>query len=403
MTANYWNKSDQGFQMDSEGLVVSMVTSGKYGFDISNKKFGLGVFITPATTNVYDVYYDSTLVKQEYQVSEYKAQIGLQGWIFYLLAKYMPYPLQIFRFGCCLAVSLVMVLISVQLFKRYGLLLASCFYIVSLYSAWITNFAPNLFWVEFTWFVPMLLGLICVNHLDKRAYLYPLFFLSIALKCACGYEYISVIMLSSILFLIVDWICVSKTDNRQRKILLRTIFTIGIISVLAFATIIVIHSWIQGEGNISEGLGEIFKRDVLRRTFGNAENYGKENTGALNASVIKVLAIYLYNGVKGAHVLILSFCSLLIIVYKMVRERYYNREDVLLFVLSFLCCTSWFVLGKAHSYIHIHVNYVMWYMGYVQINTYIIVKFILNLMYRFGIYQDLSLCIKTQIEEEIQH
>ena len=50
--------------------------------------------------------------------------------------------------------------------------------------------------------------------------------------------------------------------------------------------------------------------------------------------------------------------------------------------IVFLCTTlSWFVLGKAHSYIHTHMNYVLWYFGFVQISIYIIIKFICEKIY----------------------
>ena len=45
-----------------------------------------------------------------------------------------------------------------------------------------------------------------------------------------------------------------------------------------------------------------------------------------------------------------------------------------LLLFAFLTSISWFVLGKAHSYIHTHLNFVMWYFGFVQLILYIPIK-----------------------------
>ena len=42
-----------------------------------------------------------------------------------------------------------------------------------------------------------------------------------------------------------------------------------------------------------------------------------------------------------------------------------------LLISAFLTSVSWFVLGKAHSYIHTHMNFAMWYFGFVQLLFYI--------------------------------
>jgi hypothetical protein len=42
MTCVFWKNTHYYFQKDSEALAVSMVTAGRYGFDISNNHFGLG-------------------------------------------------------------------------------------------------------------------------------------------------------------------------------------------------------------------------------------------------------------------------------------------------------------------------------------------------------------------------
>ena len=161
-------------------------------------------------------------------ISEYQSQYGLQGKLFRKLAKVIANDdmYSNMHLICSILTALVFTLIVIVLNKKYGLLMASCFYFVFLLSPWIVFFARNLYWVEFTWFIPMLVGLICSWKLEKAPIRISCYFfaaISIFLKCLCGYEYISVIMISLISFLLVDLIVSIRKANRSRiKLLIRS-------------------------------------------------------------------------------------------------------------------------------------------------------------------------------------
>ena len=53
-----------------------------------------------------------------------------------------------------------------------------------------------------------------------------------------------------------------------------------------------------------------------------------------------------------------------------ITDNYANTQG---YTVSFLATISWFVLAKAHSYIHTHMNYVLWYFGFVQVCLYILI------------------------------
>ena len=380
-TLLFFNKST-GFQSDSEELVVRMIAAARHRIDNDNRKFGLGDLVS-TQENAYiqgiNIFTDSHVNPEQYYVVERKQQIGLQGWIFYFMTKYgLPMPYSVPKLGCSLLLAVVLFFICYELFKKYGLIFSGVFYTVTITSSWIVNFAPNLYWVEFTWFIPMLLGLVCLNNPGKRLFLYPLFFLSIVVRSACGYEYITVIMLSSIMFLVVEWLCALKENRQYSNTLLRTIFMIGIMSLLGFAVTILIHSHMRAEGDIIAGLKNIYRYDVQRRTFGNAVDFPEVLTSSLNASVIDVLLLYLTKDGAGLLALLLSIATTAIMIHRHIKKHHPLNKEFWLFIVSFITCTSWFVLGKAHSYIHTHMNYVLWYMGYIQICTYIVLKFLLN-------------------------
>ena len=55
-----------------------------------------------------------------------------------------------------------------------------------------------------------------------------------------------------------------------------------------------------------------------------------------------------------------------------------------MFIVFLGTTLSWFILGKAHSYVHTHMNYVLWYFGFIQICLYIIIKFACQKICKIG-------------------
>lgn len=68
----------------------------------------------------------------------------------------------------CFLLALILTTICIQIKRRYNRLLASVFFLVFWLSPWIIKFAPSMYWVEFLWFLPMLIGLYCLNNIDCK-------------------------------------------------------------------------------------------------------------------------------------------------------------------------------------------------------------------------------------------
>lgn len=316
----------------------------------------------------------------------YPSQFGLQGRVFRSVAKYMDYntSIQYLKLLCSIGTAGVFCLICFLLYRKYNGLLAGCFYITFLLSPWIVNFARNLYWVEFTWFLPIAVGLLCAIKIDSKRWRFLSYIVgwaAIFIKCLCGYEYLTAIMLGMISFLLADWFEALRHHERQNaKRLFFTVFFLGISALLGFVCAFCIHGHMVGNGDIVTGVVSILKNDVLRRTNGGSlADFGAEYWPSLNASIWEVIKTYfqfstqLLTGIQGNIFPMLVISPIVCFFYNAALRRQ-EWKDVSLYVLSFVTSISWLVLAKAHSYIHTHMNYVLWYFGFVQICIYILCK-----------------------------
>lgn len=321
----------------------------------------------------------------------YFAQYGLQGKLFRHIARYMEEDKIInnLHFICCFLTAFVFVLITIIIAFKYNRIMAGCFFVTFWLSPWVICFARNLYWVEFTWFIPMLIGLFCiwkVNNRKCRIISYIAAFLSICVKSLCGYEYISVVMMGLISFLLVETIVAIIQKNKDKTTLyIRTILLLGLLALAGFMTAIIIHAELKGSGDIIEGIKLIKEGDMLRRTIGaDLNEYDPVYWPSFNASIWETYSMYfkfgtqIITGITGNLFPLLCIAPLCIfgIDYK---NKRLNPMLPAMYIVFFLTSISWSCLAKGHSYIHTHMNYVLWYFGFVQICFYTIVEKVVSL------------------------
>ena len=320
----------------------------------------------------------------------YESQIGLQGMIFRAFPKKLNIgeALEIYKVFLAVLYAGVISFICYGIYKKYNIRFATVFYVVSLLSPWMIGYSTNLYWVEFTWFLPTLVGIYCANHIESkkaRAVSYISVMLAIFLKSACGYEYISTIMMGAIIFMLTDLTLaiIEKKDKKVVGRLFKTIFTMGVFAVAGFVVALLIHGYMRGDGSIYSGLRAIYYNDVLRRTHGDPNMFQGVYADSLNASIIRVLLRYLLFdtplilGVPGILFIPLIMVSFIALVYGVWKKKD-SKEMLVLYIWMGIASVSWFVLGKSHSYIHTGMNFVMWYFGFMQIAMYVVVQAIWN-------------------------
>ena len=338
------------------------------------------------------VFYDANHnVLHKGRLNAYKSQYGLQGKAFRHLARHMKEDniINNLYLICCFCTALVFVLITLLIAKKYNKLLASCFFVTFWLSPWIICFARNLYWVEFTWFIPMLVGVFCTWKIeDKRCRWasYVACIISVCLKCLCGYEYISVVMMGLISFLLVDAALALIENNKEKAFLIiRTIIVLGVLALAGFMLAIIIHAKLKGNGDIAEGIKEIIEKDVLRRTNGaDLNDFDPVYWPSFNASVWETYSKYfkfgteIITGITGN--LFPLLCIIPLCIFGMdYKNNKLNVRLPIMYVVFFLTSISWFCLAKGHSFIHTHMNYVLWYFGFIQVCFYVILDKIVKL------------------------
>ncbi|MBP3295417.1 MAG: hypothetical protein J6M27_02450, partial [Lachnospiraceae bacterium] len=325
------------------------------------------------------------------RLEAYRSHYGLQGKIFTFLASGDERENGIGRLNliCALVTAAVFVVLTFLLKKRYNTLFAGCFYITWLLSPWISGFAHNLYWVEFTWFLPMLAGLICSMRSEVkkcRIVCYIFLYVGILIRSLCGYEYVSTIMMSAVTFLAADiFLGIIRREEKEKIVRhFQTFIIASIMALLGFVTAILIHSIVKGNGDITRGMLRIWQEDVMRRTNGADLNaFDSSYWPSMNASVWEVFCKYFHfkteilTGIPGSVFPVICLAPIVILAGGYWRKKT-DYEMLFLYVWFFGATISWYCLAKSHSYVHVHLNYVLWYIGFVPICLYIICKGLLN-------------------------
>lgn len=400
-STNYFNgggsryigsKSFDNFQYDSEHLVLSEMFNDKY--DLYDNKYGLsrGKDINGNWINENlikdNIYLTNNEVKKTY-IEPYVSQVGLQGHIISFLHNKLHLNIKIIKFILVSLLAITLLYICKYLSIKFNKKISLIYYLVFWLSPWVCAFARNLYWVEFTWFIPVLLGLILSTNYSKKKIIIPLIFLSIFIKCLCGYEYITVIMLATIMFMLYDLIF--EKNKEKKKEIFKTIFTVGITALLGFMCSFLIHSYLRGNSNLIEGIKTIYKEDVERRalTFSDGSSFNGVLLESIKTSPLTILRGYFFfstNIITGIHGSLfggLFKFSILVFIFSFILKIKDSVKKLVLYLLSFITCISWFILASPHSYIHPHMNYVLWYFGFIQIMLYVIIDFIIHLLKYF--------------------
>lgn len=304
-------------------------------------------------------------------LTSYLSQFGIQGVIFSKLNKIMRGEISdLYKINSALfAFSIVMLFILYL--KILPEKFAVIFLISILMSPWMTSFGRNLYWIPFSWFFPAIFsaGYFLSTSALKKGLCLIFLYIAFLFKCLAGYEYISAIILFSASPFIYQMLLEFKQGvwffSFKRFLL------VCFVGVMGFTTALLIHANIRGE-TIWAGLQSIYEFDVKRRTYGNPADFGQESFAALSSSPVKILSTYIFSWhsrllcfLPGSVFSILLSGAVLTLFYRYIVLKMRDFADLAIFVAFILPPVSWFILAKGHSGVHTHMNYVLWYFGFV--------------------------------------
>jgi len=394
---NQWGIADQSwfqdFQRDSESYILGrLVKSRQEGILSSSGLPGKGDGLS--VEGQYQAYLHQD---QFLDYEPYKSQIGLQGMVMSLLDRISPLDpeqnLSLFYGLTALLSGLVLSAIIFWFYNEFGLFTAAVVFISTLLSHWITVFGRNLWWSTWAFYLPMV---ICIYFLasedeskNSKTWLLPVCVsLGVFSKTLFnGYEY----MTATLVMLAVPVIYYGIRRGWNRGILFKrllyieslSIFSIFIsLAILAFQLSFIEGSYLNGVKYILNALGE--------RTHGSLASNREIIQESLKADVLPVVLQYTQQVIIDFNNLIhtdqkwlmddfslrlIDLCLLFllstVLAFVLIRIKSRSSSDknkitalVIGTWFAILAPLSWFVIFKAHSYIHTHMNSITWHMPF---------------------------------------
>ncbi len=402
--------SFKDFQKDDEGLVLGRLTfSRDHGL---LKHSGLvGVYGEWGDTN-YDqekIYLNNTVLNANLY-NPYQSQIGGQAMIYGVLDLILPFDnyakLNIFHFLTATFSALAFLFFLIWTKKHFGILtsMITLFFIIT--SFWIIIFSDKLWWNLWSFYLPFLFMLFYLDKKNsniissKKLFFYS--FLLVFTKCFLnGYEYISTTLImftTPILFyfILYQW-KIKETIQLFLKIVFGAIS--GFLVSICFL-IFQISKLTTREDNLN-GFEYIYNT-LLRRSYDNPNKYNDLlSNKSMKSSIWEVIQLYLNgpayklktNDGREYEISFLMFVLFFIIIT--VFYIYLNKKKaifivpknnfnalIIMFWASITAPLSWFILFKSHSYIHTHMNFIVWYMPFALFGYVFIGYFFLEIIFK---------------------
>jgi hypothetical protein len=398
---NYFNAAKQdwfaGHQFDSEALVIGRLVKSQAD----------GILSDGARLGRYNGHTGDQNRAQENLYTEktkggnfhgYDSQIGLQGVFFSAIDKFtrnissltaekrLPFYHSLNAFLLALILSLIVLIFYYELGPGAALFVIA----TTLASQWLVVFGRNLYWVTWTMYLPLLAIFILHKYEEKYARFSIVLtcivaFLLVFIKSAAGYEYISTILIAAV----APIIYFSVKNHWSIKLLMLRMLFVGTALVAGFVLANIAHVMQLADvdnQSFSEALqGRLDHAQTrLHAEEGTSIGGGMWDKATL-ASVFEVLskywngeAINLHNLFSFKHFKIITFGDLVLVfaifsALGLMADKYsrniaaHRATVIALIATTWFCLAaplSWFILAKVHSYVHGHMNHLLWHMPF---------------------------------------
>jgi hypothetical protein len=368
----------QHWQLNGQARVLGGIHADESGMDKHGANMGK---VAPPSSIPVDWDSEETVpatlqLFQDHDAQEpfdfefYRAQFGLQE-VFYswLSRSFGLDTLSKLQYVPAVLTAMVLTALFLLYRRHYNTLFAILFLICLGCAPYFLSMAKNLYWNPWLMLAPALAAafLYGARTQQGKVLLICLVGILMMLKCLSNYEYItSVTLLACSIFLVAPLFRDPAADPQWK--MAAAVFGV---CVAAFLAAFLIHASTRGD-TLLAGIQNIYVEDIARRTFGDPTTFAGETRESLQASIWDVLKIYFfeYPGrrtmiVPGKLFLGMIALSVLGIGYKLLVCHPLAKRDAYVFVVFLSVPMSWFVLAKGHSFTQTHINFVLWYIGFM--------------------------------------
>ena len=323
--------------------------------------------------------------------SPYTSNPGLQGVFFGIFDQITDFSpslnLRLFHGAMSLVTAFVLGLFVYWVFSELGWSAGLLTLGFIAFSEWMTLFGGNIYWNLWAFYLPLIVSSIYLmkntsSENYKQSEVSTILALAILIKCLfTGFEYIT----TSLIMPLSPFVFYAVRDSwGWTKFLVRS-FTasIGLLTGVIAGLLILIWQIMQVKAGFREAVVTILNA-LGKRSLGDPSQYIFE-ADSLNSDLLPVLVKYI-NGravllsqiLHSSNIsieisylaLFLIFLSLTMLLLVVMRSNIHPTtlaNSSALIVTTWVSATaplSWFILFKAHSFVHTQMNYIVWQMPF---------------------------------------
>jgi hypothetical protein len=381
-------------------VVARLAQSRQAGVWSSGGLLGHGALEAPSTGpsgSVDDQFRAYTQYLPFVAYHPYKSQVGGQGAAFSVLDRALSrspgWTLRVFRALTALLSAVTLAAIACWFLRTFGAWAALAALGSMALSQWLVMFGASLFWSLWAFYLPMVAVLRYFSSRSREAPARPqafaaLVFVAVLVKCLVnGYEY----MTTTLGMMLVPAVFYAARDRwraattAQYGLLAAAASAVAILATMAMLCAQVASvegTWRAGVEHLVYSLG--------KRTHGDPSAYWPAHAAGLQAGIPQVIVTYLkgtfldlgryfptanpvaarflLNVRYGALVALFATASLYADWAARRDPVEARRRDVRALLIATWCSLlaplSWFIIFKAHSFVHTHLNFIVWQMPF---------------------------------------
>ena len=401
--SNTWRVAEQNWfdthQKDTESHIMGrMVKSRQDGIFSAGGLNGWGTakstdaeWIPPTERTPQYTAYLHNLTFEKF--STYNSQPGGQGMIFSLLDRLIPFSpqikLRLFYVLTALLSAIALTTIIGWLYEEFGGWVAIFVIISAVLSQWLTVFGKNLWWSLWAFYLPMIVVMYFLKRyrerLDQQLIRFGIvIFIAVSIKCFInGFEYIT----TTLVMMMVPFVYYVILDKWSRRQFVKWTLAAGLGSGVAiFLSLIMLCFQIgAAKDGFMDGVEHVIW-SFGKRTYGEAADFPPVYAASLNAGMLSVVMTYM-NGIffdfnnylsvtnefvsnavlkiRYYYLIVLCIAMSALLLWRSHADRRHHYIALICATwFSILAPLSWFVIFKAHSYIHTHMSFLLWQMPF---------------------------------------